>query len=73
MQMALWSIMSAPLFVSADVRRMRPESQAILLSRRAIAINQDPLGIMGVQVVVVSCKVILLGSVCFSPHSLFSL
>lgn len=52
MQMALWCIMSAPLFVSADVRRMRPESQAILLNPRAIAINQDPLGIMGVQIVV---------------------
>ena len=62
MQMALWCIMSAPLFVSADVRRMRPESQAILLNPLAIAINQDPLGIMGVQIVVVSCTAISLGS-----------
>uniref|UniRef100_A0A224YTB1 Alpha-N-acetylgalactosaminidase n=1 Tax=Rhipicephalus zambeziensis TaxID=60191 RepID=A0A224YTB1_9ACAR len=46
-QMALWAIMAAPLLMSNDLRRMRPEFKQILQNRAIIAVNQDPLGIMG--------------------------
>lgn len=51
-QMALWSILSAPLFVSSDLRRIQSESKKILLNRRAIAINQDSLGNLGQEILV---------------------
>lgn len=50
LQMALWCIVSGPLFVSADVRRMRKESRDILLNKLALSINQDPLGKMGFRI-----------------------
>ena len=53
LQMAIWSIMAAPMFISADVRTMPLESKAILQNKLAIAISQDPLGAMGTQVAVV--------------------
>ncbi|KAH7703095.1 Melibiase family protein [Aphelenchoides avenae] len=49
-QMSLWSIWSAPLIMSNDLRSIDPESRGILLNRRVIAIDQDPLGIMGKMV-----------------------
>jgi alpha-galactosidase len=57
-QMSLWSIMGAPLILSADVRRMAAERDdphfaaalAILTNRRVIAIDQDPLGAGGYRV-----------------------
>jgi len=57
-QMGLWSIMGAPLIVSADLRRLAREqtdphfaaSLAILGNPRAIAIDQDPLGAGGYRV-----------------------
>lgn len=57
-QMALWSIMGAPLILSADVRRMALErkdphfaaSLAILTNRNVIAIDQDSLGAGGYRV-----------------------
>ena len=54
MQMAIWSVTNSPLFVSSDVRHLTSEAAAILLNKRAIAINQDPLGVMGLQIDVVS-------------------
>jgi hypothetical protein len=45
--MALWCIMAAPLIMGNDVRTLQPEHLAILLNRDAIAVNQDPAGIMG--------------------------
>lgn len=45
--MAIWSIWSAPLIMSNDLRTITPEYKKILLNSRAIAINQDPLGVMG--------------------------
>uniref|UniRef100_A0A023G626 Alpha-galactosidase n=1 Tax=Amblyomma triste TaxID=251400 RepID=A0A023G626_AMBTT len=50
-QMALWAILAAPLFMSVDLRTIRPEFKDILLNRQIIAINQDPLGIMGRRIV----------------------
>lgn len=49
-QMAIWSILAAPLIMSADLREMRPEFKDILLNHRVIAIDQDPLGIQGRRV-----------------------
>nr|KAG5711605.1 hypothetical protein BaRGS_016787 [Batillaria attramentaria] len=48
-QMAIWAIMAAPLYMSNDLRNIRPESRALLLNKRVIAINQDPLGIQGIR------------------------
>lgn len=47
LQMALWSILAAPLIMSADIRTIKPEFRKILQNSNLIAINQDPLGIMG--------------------------
>ena len=49
-QMAIWSILAAPLIMSVDLRNMRPEFKYILQNRRVIAVNQDPLGIQGLRV-----------------------
>ncbi|XP_037568674.1 alpha-N-acetylgalactosaminidase isoform X2 [Dermacentor silvarum] len=49
-QMALWAIIAAPLLMSNDLRRMRPEFKEILQNRAIIAVNQDPLGIMGMKI-----------------------
>lgn len=46
-QMAIWSIMSAPLIMSVDLREIKPWHSEILLNKNLIAINQDKLGIMG--------------------------
>ncbi|XP_076446539.1 alpha-N-acetylgalactosaminidase-like isoform X2 [Babylonia areolata] len=49
-QMAVWAILAGPLLMSNDLRSIRKESRDLLLNRNLIAINQDPLGIPGVQV-----------------------
>jgi len=49
-QMALWSILASPLFMSVDLRTIRPEMKEILLNKNVIAINQDLLGIQGRRV-----------------------
>ncbi|CAJ0938948.1 unnamed protein product, partial [Mesorhabditis belari] len=46
-QMSIWSIWSAPLIMSNDLRTIAPKFAQILQNRDVIAINQDPLGIMG--------------------------
>ncbi|KJH42828.1 hypothetical protein DICVIV_11178 [Dictyocaulus viviparus] len=46
-QMTIWSIWSAPLIMSNDLRKIAPEFQKILLNRDVIAIDQDPMGKMG--------------------------
>ena len=46
LQMALWSISSAPLFMSTNVPAISAASKAILLNKGALAINSDPLGRM---------------------------
>uniref|UniRef100_A0A1I8BJ43 Alpha-galactosidase n=1 Tax=Meloidogyne hapla TaxID=6305 RepID=A0A1I8BJ43_MELHA len=46
-QMAIWSIWSAPLIMSNDLRTLLPEHREILLNPRIIAVDQDPLGIFG--------------------------
>ncbi|XP_059150953.1 alpha-N-acetylgalactosaminidase-like [Physella acuta] len=46
-QMALWSIMAAPLYLSNDLRNVSDRARRLIQNKGAIAINQDPLGIMG--------------------------
>ncbi len=45
-QMALWSMMSAPLILSSDVETLNPEAISIVSNKAVIAIDQDPLGRM---------------------------
>ncbi len=42
---ALWCLQAAPLIIGCDVRAMDEATKAILLNRRLIAVNQDPLGV----------------------------
>jgi alpha-N-acetylgalactosaminidase len=49
-QFALWAILAAPLFISADMRKVPEASREILLNRDIIAVNQDPLGKQGARV-----------------------
>ncbi|KAF5274043.1 hypothetical protein FQR65_LT04441 [Abscondita terminalis] len=46
-QMAIWSILAAPLLMSVDFRTVESKEKAILLNKDAIAINQDSLGVQG--------------------------
>ena len=39
---ALWAMMSSPLIIGCDVRRMSARTRGILMNRDLIAINQDP-------------------------------
>uniref|UniRef100_A0A8C3BBV4 Alpha-galactosidase n=1 Tax=Cairina moschata TaxID=8855 RepID=A0A8C3BBV4_CAIMO len=50
-QMALWTIMAAPLLMSTDLRTIAPGAKEILQNRLMIRINQDPLGIQGRRIV----------------------
>jgi alpha-galactosidase len=44
---SFWGILAAPLMAGNDVRKMSPEITALLTSKEALAINQDPLGKQG--------------------------
>ncbi|VDK55878.1 unnamed protein product [Anisakis simplex] len=46
-QMSIWSIWSSPLIMSNDLRLIAPIFRNILLNPYVIAVDQDPLGIMG--------------------------
>ena len=49
-QLALWSMMSAPLILSSDVGKLSPAAIAILGNKNVLAIDQDPLGRMATLV-----------------------
>ncbi|NWQ63988.1 AGAL galactosidase, partial [Neopipo cinnamomea] len=49
-QMAMWAIMAAPLFMSNDLRHISPQAKCLLQNKEVIAINQDPLGRQGYQI-----------------------
>jgi len=49
-QMAIWSIVAAPLIMGNDMRNVSAVSKAILLNKDAIAIDQDPLGQQGLRI-----------------------
>jgi len=48
-QMAIWSIVAAPLIMGNDPRKIPAASLAILTNADAIAIDQDALGQMGLR------------------------
>jgi hypothetical protein len=50
-QMTIWSIWSAPLIMSNDLRDITPSQKAILQNKEVIAIDQDPLGHFGKLIV----------------------
>jgi len=49
-QFALWAILAAPLIAGNDLRRMSPQTLAILADPEVIAIDQDPAGRAGDRV-----------------------
>ena len=49
-QMALWSMMSAPLILSSEVSKLSPAAVAIVGNKDVIAIDQDPMGRMATLV-----------------------
>jgi hypothetical protein len=49
-QFALWSILSAPLLMSNDLRTMTKPFKDILLNKAVIEVDQDPLGVLGQRV-----------------------
>lgn len=49
-QMAVWSVLAAPLIMSVDLSTIKPEFKEILLNKDVIAVNQDPLGKQGLRV-----------------------
>ncbi len=49
-QLALWSMMSAPLILSSNLEKLSPQAVAILGNRAILAIDQDPLGRMATLV-----------------------
>ncbi|XP_022098912.1 alpha-N-acetylgalactosaminidase-like isoform X2 [Acanthaster planci] len=46
-QFAMWAILAAPLLMANDLRNISTPRSNILLNKEVIAVNQDPLGIMG--------------------------
>ncbi|XP_062931601.1 alpha-N-acetylgalactosaminidase-like [Cynocephalus volans] len=46
-QMALWTVLAAPLFMSTDLRTISAQNVDILQNPLMIKIHQDPLGIQG--------------------------
>ncbi len=49
-QLAVWSILSAPLLAGNDLSVMTEETRALLTNTRVIALNQDPLGLQAALV-----------------------
>ena len=47
-QMALWSIMAAPLLMGNDLRNLAPEMKAVLLADEVIAVDQVVFPWLGV-------------------------
>ena len=48
-QLALYSILAAPLILGTDIRKMKPSHLALLLNKDVLAINQDSLGKAGIR------------------------
>lgn len=49
-QLALWSMMSAPLILSSNLEKLSPKAIAILSNKAVLAVDQDPLGKMATLV-----------------------
>ncbi|XP_030387397.1 alpha-N-acetylgalactosaminidase-like [Scaptodrosophila lebanonensis] len=52
LQLAIWTIMAAPLIMTNDLETVRPEIKELLQNRHIIAISQDPSGTPGKCVLV---------------------
>lgn len=50
-QVALWAVLAAPLFVSCNLRTISDEEKGLLQNPLMIYINQDPLGIQGRRII----------------------
>jgi hypothetical protein len=46
-QMGMWAMVASSLLMSVDLRTIDSFSKELLLNKRVIAINQDPLGVQG--------------------------
>jgi alpha-galactosidase len=46
---SMWAMLAAPLIAGNDLRAMSPETKAILTNKEVIAVNQDSLGIQGLN------------------------
>jgi len=42
--MSMWCMACSPLMIGCDVRKLEPDTAALLLNRDVLAVNQDPLG-----------------------------
>jgi alpha-galactosidase len=49
-QLALWSMMSAPLILSSNLEELSPAAIAVLGNRAVLSVDQDPLGRMATLV-----------------------
>lgn len=49
-QMAIWCVWSAPLYMSNDLRHIEQEMANVLKNKQLIQVNQDPMGVFGLQV-----------------------
>jgi hypothetical protein len=49
-QMGMWAMWAAPLFMSVDLRTVGQASRELLQHKALLAINQDPLGVQGKRV-----------------------
>jgi alpha-galactosidase len=49
-QLALWSMMSAPLILSSNLASLSPAAIAVLGNRAVLSVDQDPLGVMATLV-----------------------
>jgi len=49
-QLALWSMMSAPLILSSSLEKLSPAAIGVLGNRAVLAVDQDPLGRMATLV-----------------------
>jgi alpha-N-acetylgalactosaminidase len=67
--MALWSIMAAPLILSVDLRTIPDWAREIILNKNLIAINQDPLGIMGRRILKVNKSIVFFLILIFEVYS----
>ncbi|XP_017145505.1 alpha-N-acetylgalactosaminidase-like [Drosophila miranda] len=47
LQLAIWSVIAAPLIMTNDLETVRPEIKELLQNREVIAVNQDMLGMPG--------------------------
>ncbi len=42
--MSLWCMACSPLMIGCDIRKLEPDTAALLMNREVLAVNQDPLG-----------------------------